>query len=193
MNFEELYAKYKAGEADDGERATVEAEIEKARKISALLDEGEPTAARLAPADRDTVKKAKRAFTLRSTVRTVIIAVICVVVIAAIGLGGVFGTACISANNAKEIGEEEAVEIAKAMLAQQLGEMPAAVIENVELELDMGSKLIDSVMVYVVWVEIGETHYCVRVSAKTGYAILADKRVDKDKSAPTHSGNENNK
>lgn len=193
MNFNELYEKYKAGTADEQERAFVEGEIEKARRIHLLLEENKADGVAVERADSETVKRARRAFTLRSTVRTVIIAVICVVVIAAIGLGGVFGTACISANNAKEIGEEEAVEIAKATLAQQLGEMPAAVIENVELELDMGSKLVDSVMVHVIWIEVGDAHYCVRVSSKTGYAILADKRVDKVKNQPAPEEKKENK
>ena len=111
MNFEAIYQKYKDGTATDEERAFIDSEIEKARKISSILDPQEPP--ELNEVEAETVKKAKKAFNLRSTLRTVVITVSCIAILAVLAFGAIFGTAYISANNAKNLSQEEAVDAAK--------------------------------------------------------------------------------
>lgn len=196
MNFEELYKKYKDGTATDEEKAFVESEIEKARKVSSILDrepgEEEPV---ITPADSATVKKAKKAFNFRTTLKTVIITLVSIAVVGAVVCGVIFGTAYFSANGSKLIAEEQAVELAKTHLAEHLGGASEAemIVSNTETELDIGSRLTDSVYIYEISIVSGDYRYQVEVSSKTGYAVLADKEaLDREnKSDKNRSGKDN--
>ena len=178
MNFEELYKKYKEGSATEQERALVLKEIEAARRVSELLEKDQPQGGvQIAPADRDTVKRAKKAFDLRTTVRTVVICAICVAVLGALVCAAVFGTALVSAHRAKNLTEEQAIDAAKALLATHVvGSTPTEmIVSEVENELDLYVKLTDTVYIYEIKLLLGEYEYQVDVSAKTGYAVISDK------------------
>ena len=178
MNFEELYEKYKAGTASVEERAAVLKEIEAARRVSAILEKEEPQGGvQIAPADRETVKKAKKAFDLRTTVRTVVICAICVAVLGALACGAIFGTAIVSAHRARNLTEEQAIEAAKALLATHVegSALTDMIVSDAESELDMQIKLTDTVYVYEIELQLGNYRYEVDVSAKTGYAVISDK------------------
>lgn len=175
MNFEELYIKYKNGTATDEESAFVEYEIEKARIVDRVLEKNINTEDNIInPADEKTVLKAKKAFNLRHTIKTVIITVISITVIASIALGIIFGTAYISANSSKAITKEEAIESATQLIKEHTNSDEIIVNEN-ELELDIGTKLTDSVYIYEIDIISGDYSYTVEVSAKTGYAVITDK------------------
>jgi TRAP-type mannitol/chloroaromatic compound transport system permease large subunit len=185
MNFEELYEKYKAGTASVEERAAVLREIEAARRVSALLEEDRGMGEKIAPVDRETVKKAKKAFDLRTTVRTVVICAICVAVLAVLVCGAIFGTAIVSAHKARNLTEEQAIDAAKALLATHAegSAITDMIVSSVESELDIQIKLTDTVYVYEIELLLGDYRYQVDVSAKTGYAVLSDKeplREEKD-------------
>jgi len=178
MNFEELYEKYKAGTASAEERAAVLKEIEAARRVSAILEKEEPQGGvQIAPADRETVKKAKKAFDLRTTIRTAVICAICVAVLGALACGAIFGTAIVSAHRARNLTEEQAIEAAKALLATHVegSALTDMIVSDAESELDMQIKLTDTVYVYEIELQLGNYRYQVDVSAKTGYAVISDK------------------
>ncbi len=176
MNFEELYKKYKDGTATEEEKAFVESEIEKARAVSSILD-GEADGPTINEADSETVRKAKKAFNLRTTIKTITVTVICIVVIAVLGAGAIFGTAYFSANGSKNLTKEEATEVAENFLREHLGGDQTAemIIGESETELDIGSRLTDSVYVYEINIISGDYCYQVEVSSKTGYAVITDK------------------
>ena len=201
MNFEELYEKYKAGTASVEERAAVLREIEAARRVSAILEEDHSMEAQIAPADRETVKKAKKAFDLRTTIRTVVICAICVVVLGALACGAIFGTAIVSAHKARNLTEEQAIDAAKALLATHAegSAITDMIVSDVESELDMHVKLTDTVYVYEIELLLGDYRYQVDVSAKTGYAVISDKeplhgeREPQKKSDATHDSTHDEK
>lgn len=177
MNFEELYEKYKTGTASVEERAAVLREIEAARRVSTLLEKDHDIGVQIAPAERETVKKAKKAFDLRTTVRTVVICAICVAVLGALACGAIFGTAIVSAHRSKNLTEEQAIDAAKALLATHAegSVLTDMIVSDVESELDMQIKLTDTVYVYEIELQLEDYRYQVDVSAKTGYAVISDK------------------
>lgn len=180
MNFEQLYQKYKNGTATAEEISLVEAEIEKAKRVSAILNEESDSPAEtpeLEPAELETVKKAKKAFNIRSTVRTAVITFVCVAVLAAIAAGAVFGIAFFSANSAKTVTEENAIDISKDYLAAHLGisDLTGIIVSEYETELDIGSKLTDSHYVYEIELIYGDYKYQIDVSSQSGYAVISDK------------------
>ncbi len=180
MNFEELYQKYKAGTATPEEQEAVKQEIEKAKRISSLLDgEFAGDIDPLSPADKTAVQKAKKAFNLRNTLKTFLIAVISITVVGSLVCGGIFATAFFSANNAKTVTADQAIDSAKELLAQHLGigETVEMIVNDTEEELDIGSKLTDSVYLYEIQLIYGDYSYEIQVSSKTGYALLRDKEA----------------
>lgn len=188
MNFEELYKKHKEGTATPQESALLQEEIERARRVSALLDEeGGKGEEKIAPADTEVVKKAKRDFNVRTTVRTAVICLICIAVLGALSCGAIFGTALICANGAKTVTQEQALEAAKAALIVHVPDATQAevIVSEVEEELDIGTKLIDSVYVYEVSLTLRDYRYEVEVSSKSGYAVITDKEAIKTHSART--------
>ncbi len=204
MNFEELYRKYKEGTATTEEAATVLREIEKAKRVSEILDAETPACQEvISPADKAEVKRASKAFHWRSTVRTVIVCVICIAVLGALACGAVFGTALVSANRAKNVSEEEAIEAAKAALATHVegSSTTEMIVSESELELDMGTRLIDTVYVYEITLILGDYKYELDVSAKTGYAVISDKEAvrshapskdeEREKEVPSHAQKSN--
>lgn len=180
MNFEELYEKYKAGDMTDEERELLSKELERARRVSELLEQEQGKgASQIAPADREVVKKAKKAFDLRTTIRTVVICAICLTVLGALACGAIFGTALVSAHKATSVTQEQAIESAKTLLATHVeGSSPTEmIVSEVERELDMRVKLTDTVYVYEITLILGEYRYEIDVSAKTGYAVISDKEA----------------
>ncbi len=183
MNFEELYEKYKTGAADEQERAFVAAEIEKARRVSALLEkESSAVEGQILPADREAVRKARKAFNIRTTVRTAVICAICIVVLGALACGAIFGTAIVSAHKQKNLTEEQAIDAAKALLATyDEGSDPVnMIVSEAESELDMKIKLTETIYIYEITLVLNGYEYRVDVSAKTGYAVITDKEAVRD-------------
>ena len=179
MNFEEAYKKYKDGSADDKEKAFVEAEIEKARKISALLDsetdeENNHDDELLEEADSELIKKAKKAFMKKTTLRTIIIVVLSIVVIAGLVAGVIFGTAYYFASSNTEITEDEATEIGMECMAEYVGTNEGIVVRSVERELEPELKLNDSIFVYDLHIQFEDRQYKIEVSSVSGYAKVVD-------------------
>ncbi|MBQ8533252.1 MAG: hypothetical protein IJ462_00280 [Clostridia bacterium] len=177
MNFDELYKKYKDGTASKKQRTMVEAEIQKSKRVLEMIDEDNGIEVTIEPADEETVRKAKRSFNIKTTVKTVVITLICIIVVSAIAFGAFFGTAFLSANNSRVITEEQAIEEAKLLIAEHIGNVESKdiIISEIETELDIGSKITDSIYVYEIKLICNECKYEVEVSSKTGYAVITDK------------------
>lgn len=182
MNFDEVYKKYKNGSANDEEKSFIEAEIEKARKISALLDseitvKDESGNEIFQDADSELIKKAKKAFMKKTTFRTIIIVVLSIVVIAGLVAGIIFGTAYYCASTNSVITEDDATEIGRECMTEYVGTSEGLVIRSVERELEPELKLNDSIFVYDIHIEFESLQYKIEVSSVSGYAKIVD--IDK--------------
>ena len=176
MNFEETYKKYKDGTATDEEKKFVEAEIAKAKEISKLLEEKEPTVVAVGEPDGERIKKALKAFNYKTAVRATLTVVIALCVAAAVVLGVVFGISMYSAKNSLNYSQEQAVELAKQSVVEYTGEEIGdnCVVKYIERELDMDNGLRQSVYVYDIELICDNVEYEIKVSAESGYAIIAD-------------------
>lgn len=193
MNFEEIYEKYKAGTATDEEKAFVEAEIEKAKKISSMLDE-QPSEPVVEQADDETYKKAKKTFSRKTTLKVVIIVVCCIAIIGALVGGTVLGVSYYSASDAEELTEEQAIQAAKQCVADAYGEdVEGLVHTDVEKELEMDRKLTKSIYVYEIEIKSTTCEYEVEVNAQSGFAHITDVECKGEKHKNPNSNSGGNK
>lgn len=175
MNFEEAYKKVQDGTATDEEAAFVGREIVNAQKVSALLDDRAPQRPALEPADEDTVRRARRAFNLKTTLRVIVIVIVSLGVIAGATLGIIFGTAGSAAKKSAVYSRDESVELAIRYIAAYTGrDAGGFVVHDVDRKLDMSDGLTRSVRIYEVELRDGEKEYEVEVNAKSGYTVLTD-------------------
>lgn len=170
MNFEDAYERYKNGTATDEEAAFVEVEIERARQVRALLDEQpEPEEPIVTEPDSETIKRAKKSFNLKSTVRTIVVVLCSLAILTA----AFFGVVCLSAGKNAKLSRVEAIEIARDCVSEYSGADGERLIAgDVDRELRIGGRLTNSVYVYEVSVMDGRVEYEVVVSAQTGYAQI---------------------
>lgn len=177
MNFDELYKKYKNNSATDEEREYVEAEIEKAKKVSRILNndepEGEEKTVKLS--DIDVIKKAKKKFNNKNTIKTIIIVCISLLVIGALTAGGIAATIFISANKSMTVTEKEAIEIARNIVAEHEGieNTDSIVVGDVDTDLEIRSNLVDSYFKYEINVACDGYGYEVVINANSGFASIS--------------------
>lgn len=176
MSFEESYRKYEDGTATPEERKYVEEEIAKARALTAILDKAD--AARedvIGRADRDKVKRARRSFGKRLTVKIVILSLACLLVLSALTVGILYGTAVSAARRSAEYDLTDAGELAKKCVVDHVdGVAVSCTVTETDRDLRYGSKLSQSYFVYEIEVVCGQTQYEVEVNASTGYARITD-------------------
>ncbi|MGN0612904.1 MAG: hypothetical protein ACI4JB_03310 [Porcipelethomonas sp.] len=174
MNFEETYKKYKNGEATEEEKAFIEGEIVKARKISAILDRDIDEKA-VDEVDGEIIKKAKKAFRFKTTIRTVIIVISCVAVLTGITVGGVLGISLYSAGRSIQVTEDEAIDLAKDYVIDNIENIGSEMsVEAVKRELELDIKLTDSVYIYEIKIDNGGNKYKIEVNSVSGYARIVD-------------------
>lgn len=176
MNFEELYNRYENGTATPEERAYVEQEIEKARKLSEILDRAD--AKRVisnADADADDVKRAKRRFSARALVAIIVISLVGLLVLSGAAVGTVFGVAAGSAKKAAQYDRDEATNLAVAYLSDYVDStVDTRSVTEVDRDLSLGKKLTQSVYVYEITVHHGGFEYELEVDSSTGRVRIAD-------------------
>lgn len=177
MNFDELYEKYQRGEATEEEKNYVEGEIAKARKLAAIIDAADAKRV-IEPAERETVKKAKKAFTVRATVRTVLIAVILLLLAAVAVTGSVFGVATHYAKTNAVVTREQAVELAKKYVAEYDTGITHLTLSEVDRELIWDGGLKKAYYEYEIELERSGNgrlvEYELLVDARTGAVTLTD-------------------
>lgn len=151
MNFEKAYENYKAGTATEEEIAYVEGEIEKAKKLNEIIDALDAKRA-IAPSSAEDVQKAKKQHSIKSVVRTIVIAFLCFVVICGAVCGGVFGQAVSSAKANTTVDAAAARTIAEQFVSYNFAST-SAVATDVERELEITLNLTHSYYNYYVEVE----------------------------------------
>ena len=116
MNFEELYEKYLNKTATEEEAAYVEAEIAKAKKLAAIIDEKD-SARVIAPTEEKEVKSSVKAFLKKTKLRVVAIVLAAVLLLSALAVGGFFTAAMLKASANSVCDKNEAVELCKKWIA----------------------------------------------------------------------------
>lgn len=177
MNFDELYKKYKDNSATDEERAYVEAEIEKAKSISRILNTDEPERKEktVKLSDVDIIKRAKKKFNNKNTLKTIIIVCISLFVIGALTVGGIAAAIFISANRSMTVTEKEAIEIARNIVAEHEGieDTDSIMVGDVDTDIEIRSNLFNSYFRYDIEVACDGYGYEVIINANTGYASIS--------------------
>ena len=169
MNFEEAYQKLRDGTATDEEAAFVARELENVRKISAILDDPGLSSPGIGQAEADTVQRARKAFNKKTLVRTVVIVLCSLLAVAALVCGILFIPANISASGKLKISKPEAVEIARACLAEEVGEARAETfyVDYAHRHLRYVGSIFDAVYVYKIEFEDPRgSEYEIEVNAK---------------------------
>ncbi len=172
MNFEQTYKKYLDGTANEEEKAYVEAEIEKSRRLLDMVDVKEEP--KIEMAERAVIKKAKKKHTLRSTLRTAGITLLIIAVIAGAVLGGVLGTAAVSAKDSLHPDLQtrgDAVNFAKKFLIEN-GYSGSIEVIDCDRELEVRSKLNKSYYVYEIEVYTDYEDIDLRVDGRTGKVTI---------------------
>lgn len=178
MKFEELYEKYLDGTATEEEREYVEGEIEKARKLNDILDRQDARRV-IEPVEEDEVKKAQKAFNFKALIRTVVVVTVVFLLMAGGVLGGVFGTAAVSAKEAIKISREEASEIAKNHVVNNLGVTVEVRVVEINSDIQVEFNLKKSYYEYDVdLVDANGFEYELIVNSIDGSVVVDD--IDRD-------------
>ncbi len=169
MKFEELYQKYIDGTATDEEKAFVEEEIEKAKKLNAILDSQDAKRV-VAQVEKDDVKKAKKQFTMRSIITIIVVCAIALTVVAGAVCGGVFGTAVTSAKNLSHFeNTPEAGECAKRYIVNNLNDNGSLIVTEIDRNLVMSDGLNKAYYRYEVEVQsLNGREYDILVDGRNG-------------------------
>ncbi len=179
MNFEVVFEKYKNGTATEEERAYVEAEIAKARKLNEVI--GEMDARRVVePAEAPDVKKAMKKMNKKNGIRIAVISFIVVVAIALATVGGFLLYVNSTASNNAKYGEKQCIQIAKDSVAdyRELNNLSSSKdkidVGSVEKDLDFErySKISSAYYTYEIEIRVGYDEYEVSVNSVTGRALV---------------------
>ena len=177
MNFEDAYRKLREGTATDEEAAFVARELENVRKISALLEDPALMDPGIRKAEVSTVQKARKEFNRKTMIRTIVIVLCSLAAIAAIVCGILFIPSNISAAGKVNVTKEEAIEAARAVLVNEVGEEQAETfyIDYAHRHLRYSGTIFEAVYIYKIEFEnpFGN-EFEIEVSAQSGYAVITD-------------------
>ena len=172
MDFEKAYEKYKDGVANEEEIVFVEQELEKARKMTEIIDAYEYKKAISDDVDEAKIKKAQKKYAKKNSLKILTVSIIVLALAAAVVLSAVFGTAFGSANKNRNYSQTEAEQIALTYVVKNFGESTKPVLAKSDEEIDYSSDLKHSVYVYEVKIYIGYVNEVeVKVNAKTGKVV----------------------
>lgn len=172
MDFENTYKKYKDGVATEEETAFVEQELEKARKMTQIIDAYESKKAISDDCDEDKVRRAQKKYAKKNTLKILLISVAVLLVSAAIILSAVFGTAFGSASRNCNYTKTQAEQIALAYVADNFGASTKIVLAKSDKDIEYSSDLAHSVYVYEVKIYVGYFNEVeVKVNAATGRVV----------------------
>ena len=177
MNFEEAYKKLREGTATDEEAAFVARELENVRRISSILDDPALSDPGIGKAKQETVQKARKAFNHKALIRTVVIVLCSLLIIAAVVCSILFIPSNISASGKMKLTKEQAVEAAYACLVKEVGEKQAEdfYVDYAHRHLRYVGSIFDAVYVYKV--EFEDPHgreYEIEVNSNSGYTVIRD-------------------
>lgn len=175
MNFEESYEKFLNGTASEEEIKFVAEEIKKAKEIDRILNL--PTdAPKFEAVSDDTVVKARRDFNRKNFVRTLIIILSSLCVIAATVCGIIFIPSTVSARQSRRYSREECTAIAIECASQYLSQDNSTefLIRDVDRHLSLRSGLRRAVYMYEVDLENEAHEIEIYVNSSSGYAEVRD-------------------
>ena len=177
MNFEDAYKKLRDGTATDEEAAFVARELENVRRISSILDDPELSDPGIRQAEMDTVQKARKVFNQKTLIRTVVVVLCSLLVIAAIVCAILFIPSNISASGKVTLSKEQAVEVAHACLVEELGEEEAGrfYVDYAHRHLRYVGSIFDAIYVYKIeYEDIHGREYEIEVNSNSGYTVIRD-------------------
>ena len=177
MNFEDAYKKLRDGTATDDEAAFVARELENVRRISSILDNPELSDPGIGQAEMDTVQKARKVFNQKTLIRTVVVVLCSLLVIAAIVCAILFIPSNISASGKVTLSKEQAVEAAHACLVEELGEEEAGrfYVDYAHRHLRYVGSIFDAIYVYKIeYEDIRGREYEIEVNSNSGYTVIRD-------------------
>ncbi len=177
MNFEEAYQKLRDGTATDEEAAFVARELENVRKIGAILDNPALSDPGIRKAETETVRKARSAFQHKTLIRTIVIVLVSLLVLAALVCALLFLPSNLSAAQKVKLSKAQAVEAAYACLVEQVGEEQAAsfYVDYAHRHLRYDGSIFDGVYVYKVEFEDAfGREYEIEVNSVSGYVVVRD-------------------
>lgn len=178
MSFEKAYEKYLDGTATEEEIAYVEEEIEKARRLSEIIESSNAKPVEYAEADEECIKKAKKQHGIRSIITAFVVSVVVLMVVAGAVLGGVFGTAVGSAKKGVTVGEAQAKELAINYYRNNYystSGLDKVIVTDFEKELEYTSNLAHSYYKYEIEVkQPGGYEIEIEVDSRTGEIVVVD-------------------
>ena len=136
MNFDELYEKYQNNTATEAERAYVEAEIAKARKLAALIDEQDSRRA-VAPAEKEKVTRYVAAFLKKTRLRVAAIVLAAFLCLSLLLTAGFFTALSLIASGNSPYNKEEAVELVKKWMVDSYGITDTGELRVTEVDKDL--------------------------------------------------------
>ena len=173
MDFEKAYQKFLNGTASPEEIEFVRSEMKKANEVNDVLSNVKKEGATNA-AEKETVKKAMKAYWKKDTLKILIIVCACVLVLA-IGIGCAIGIPIFS--NAKanmNYTAKEAEEIAVGYLAERYP-MDKIEVYRVEKELEVDGRIKNARYIYVIDVYNGVNDVLeIEIDSRTGKIIEVD-------------------
>ncbi len=176
MNFEVVFEKYRNGTATEEEKAYVEAEIAKARRLNEVINEMEAGRA-VKPAAAPDVKKAMNKAKKKNAIRIAVISFVVVFAVALAAVGSLLIYVNTTAAGKAAYTKTECIEAAKASVLERLDDTSKEmVVTDVEKDLryEQYGKLSSAVYMYEIEIRVGYWEYEVLVDSATGQATVTD-------------------
>ena len=176
MNFEELYEKYLNKTATEEETAYVEAEIAKAKKLAAILDEKDSSRV-IASTDDQTAKSSVKRFLKKTKMRVMAIVLAVTLSLAILLVGGFFAAASMKASANSAYDKQEAIELCKKWLfdAYEGVKSEDLRVEDVERELALHHGFARAFYEYDIEIKYRGNEYEFWVDSATGEIRLIDR------------------
>ena len=177
MNFEDAYKKLREGTATDAEAAFVARELENVRRISSILDNPGLSDPDISKAKLETVQKARKAFNKKTLIRTVVIVLCSLLIIAAVVCSILFIPSNISASGKVKLTKEQAVEAAYTCLVEEVGAEQAEDfhVDYAHRHLRYVGSIFDAVYVYKIEFEDPRgREYEIEVNSNSGFTVIRD-------------------
>ncbi len=174
MNFEKAFENYKNGTATEEERAYVENEIAKARKINEAIEAMDSKRV-VEKAESDDVKKAIKKMKVKTAVRIAIISAIVVVALALIASISAVIYVNSTASGKAEFTKSECIEAAKQVVSETAGASAELRVRDVERDIRFEyGKPSSAKYYYEIEIAVGYMEYEVLVDSITGKAVIVD-------------------
>ncbi len=177
MNFEEAYRKLQEGTATDEEAAFVARELENVRKIRSILDHPDLSDPGISRAEIETVKKARKVFNHKTTLRTIAVVLCILLAVAVIVCAILFIPSNISASGKVKLSKEQAVDAAFSCLEEEVGWEQAKLfyVDYAHRHLRYVENIFDAIYVYKIEFEdaLGR-EYEIEVNSNSGYTVIRD-------------------